>query len=275
MDSEGNIRLGDFGLATRRREKPNITVDEESAEVTAIYDAIEDISGLLGSAPNSVTRHSMLSIGEGMTGGVGTTFYRAPEQEGSATRTKGEGGYNMQADMYSLGVIIFEMLHPPFATYMERSETLRRLRGEQHHHLGDANQQLACSIDDEQQGRDEQPTQEEHVWKLRHERFPESFVEKTSENAQRIILCCLASNPSKRPTASELLKVSKSMMNSSSLVWMGTHITSYRVISCQEKLKWNSITSRRLYSCSHTHNPRDTFNFWKPFSSVSQQILSN
>ena len=119
MDSEGNIRLGDFGLATRRREKPNVTVDDESAEVSAIYDAIDDISNLLGSAPNSVSHLSELestTAEECMTGGVGTTFYRAPEQEGTASRTKGDGDYNMQADMYSLGIILFEMLHPPFTT---------------------------------------------------------------------------------------------------------------------------------------------------------------
>lgn len=120
VDSEGDIRLGDFGLATRRREKPKITVDEDSAEVSAIYDAIEDISGLLGSAPNSVSRVSHSTTGgESMTGGVGTTFYRAPEQEGGASRSKGDGDYNMQADMYSLGVILFEMLYPPFGTVSE------------------------------------------------------------------------------------------------------------------------------------------------------------
>ena len=52
-----------------------------------------------------------------MTGGVGTTFYRAPEQEGySGSGKKGDNSYNLQADIYSLGIIIFEMFHPPFET---------------------------------------------------------------------------------------------------------------------------------------------------------------
>jgi serine/threonine protein kinase len=55
-----------------------------------------------------------LSSGEAMTGGVGTTFYRAPEQE------RGESAYNVKADIFSLGVIIFEMFHPPFETVRSR-----------------------------------------------------------------------------------------------------------------------------------------------------------
>jgi serine/threonine protein kinase len=54
-----------------------------------------------------------------MTGGVGTTFYRAPEQEGTAAKTtgkKGDKSYNLQADIFSLGIIIFELFHRPFTT---------------------------------------------------------------------------------------------------------------------------------------------------------------
>ena len=44
-----------------------------------------------------------------ITGGVGTAFYSAPEQEG-----KGSSSYDMNADIFSLGVIIFEMFHSSF-----------------------------------------------------------------------------------------------------------------------------------------------------------------
>ena len=127
MDSEGNIRLGDFGLATKRTEKVDISRSEDSsdlfetAEANAVYDAIEDISPLMVTSPHtSITKdphHS--STGESMTGGVGTTFYRAPEQEGRPILNKkrgNDGSYNVQADIFSLGVILFEMFFPPFDT---------------------------------------------------------------------------------------------------------------------------------------------------------------
>ncbi len=73
IDSEDNIRLGDFGLATKRQEKPQVKVTEnEYAEANEIYEAIEDFSALLGESsalPQSIVSHS--SAGESMTGGVG------------------------------------------------------------------------------------------------------------------------------------------------------------------------------------------------------------
>ncbi len=38
------------------------------------------------------------------------------------------GKYDTKADMYSLGIISFEMCHEPFATESERIEELVRLR---------------------------------------------------------------------------------------------------------------------------------------------------
>lgn len=79
------------------------------------------------------------------TKSIGTTFYVAPE-----VRSPGRGQYNEKADasitpavhavdlltkcelqMYSLGIIFFEMC-VPMMTGMERAETLRRLREEEH-----------------------------------------------------------------------------------------------------------------------------------------------
>jgi translation initiation factor 2-alpha kinase 4 len=176
IDSEDNIRLGDFGLATKRQEKPTLKITEnEYAEANDIYDAIEDFSAILGESSavsRSIVSHS--GTGESMTGGVGTTFYRAPEQEGLLPSVKGskiDSSYGVKADIYSFGIVLFELFHPPFRTYMERSETLNRLRSDK-----------------------------------AKERFPPIFVSTAPENAKKIILWCLQWDPEKRPSAQELLK---------------------------------------------------------------------
>jgi serine/threonine protein kinase len=130
--------LGDFGLATRNRDADEaFTVNPQVIPDTdlSIYDAIDDIRPLLGDPALSVSKeNNEMSTGvESMTGGVGTTFYRAPEQETglvSPSTKKGDRRYTVHADIFSLGVILFEMFHPPFATYMERAETLTILRGD-------------------------------------------------------------------------------------------------------------------------------------------------
>lgn len=110
--------MGDFGLATTHRVEAagSLDIDEHDSEYSKVYDAIEDISGLLGGSKHTESQTSGLSAGEFMTGGVGTTFYIAPEQQHALTKRKSESAYGVQADIFSLGVILFEMFHPPFET---------------------------------------------------------------------------------------------------------------------------------------------------------------
>lgn len=128
---EGNVRLGDFGLATRHRTKGDLDPDSsERSEVGHVYDAIEDISRLLGGSAHASLSHQSYSIQESMTGGVGTTFYRAPEQEGSAAKimkgNKYDSSYDSKADLYSMAIVLFEMFHPPFET-VSRCNTMSPL----------------------------------------------------------------------------------------------------------------------------------------------------
>lgn len=58
-------------------------------------------------------------VSAGLSVGVGTQFYIAPEVEAL------EGRYDQAADMYALGVILFEMCVPPFTTGMERYKVLK------------------------------------------------------------------------------------------------------------------------------------------------------
>lgn len=201
LDASGNVKLGDFGLATRNREIGELKDDDGSASEasSAVYDAIDDIRPLLGGPALPISSRVSVdtSAGESMTGGVGTTFYRAPEQEGkvSGKAKKGDSGsYTEKADIFSFGIILFEMFHPPFSTYMERAETLTVLRGDRSSEQG------------KRSAKDQTNTEKDDDFHRKAgERFPASFVESVPENAQRIILWCLEHDPRKRPSADELL----------------------------------------------------------------------
>ena len=103
LDSNGDVKIGDFGLATTGTDRG-------------------DRSIAIGGSYNSVSgRRSLVDGDESLTSGLGTPIYVSPEQE------RGGGRYSHKVDMYSLGIIFFEMCYP-FATQMERILTLRELR---------------------------------------------------------------------------------------------------------------------------------------------------
>jgi serine/threonine protein kinase len=186
LDSEGDIKLGDFGLATKNRKEQDVDVRFESGNT--LLDAIEDIRPLLGES--ALSYHTDVSTGgESMTGGVGTTFYRAPEQEhkGGATPRR-DGSYTVQADIFSLGVILFEIFHPPFDTHMERAKTLTNLRSERPATVDSTGETDWTSI--------AKPSFE----RIAEACFPSKFRSTVPENALRIILWCLETNPNRRPS---------------------------------------------------------------------------
>ncbi|KAF2841608.1 kinase-like protein [Patellaria atrata CBS 101060] len=94
MDVTSNPQIGDFGLATS--EKYHLA--DRAGTVPADGD---------------------------MTRSIGTALYVAPE-----LRSDG-GSYDEKVDMYSLGIILFEMCHP-LKTAMERDSVLRQLREKTH-----------------------------------------------------------------------------------------------------------------------------------------------
>lgn len=82
------MKIGDFGLS--------VLFDKDSdAQETTLSDG-----------PNSF---------------VGTGYYDAPE-----VRDSQGACYNEKCDVYSLGVVLFEMLCPPFSTYSEKDQTFKK-----------------------------------------------------------------------------------------------------------------------------------------------------
>lgn len=90
IDSNGDIRIGDFGLAT-------FDVSEECGEKDPSGTAIDKTSK------------------------IGTRLYCSPEQE------IGGIDYDERTDVYSLGIIFFELWHP-FRSPFERIEQISKLK---------------------------------------------------------------------------------------------------------------------------------------------------
>lgn len=134
IDESRNVKIGDFGLAK------NV---HKTADVFRI-----------GS-------HSAMGSSDKMTSQIGTALYVAAEV------IYGKGQYNEKIDMYSLGIIFFEMVYP-FSTGMERVNTLKKLRSPQ-------------------------------------VEFPSDFDGNKMKTEKRIIHLLLDHDPNKRPGAQNLL----------------------------------------------------------------------
>ncbi len=98
---DGTVKIGDFGLVTGQLDSDNQTdnAEEPSQELCASV-----------FSPSS-TQH---------TDQVGTELYMSPEQLGRRS-------YDRKVDVYSLGLVLFELL-VPFSTQMERLKTMSEVR---------------------------------------------------------------------------------------------------------------------------------------------------
>lgn len=131
IDKSNNIKVGDFGLAKNSQFSLVVLTNNQ------VEAANKDFSTV-----------------------VGTVFYTA--------REVATGDYDEKVDMYSLGIVFFEMCYP-LSTGMERAQTLNELR--------------LSSIN-----------------------FPSNFVESKYKMEKKIIKVLLDHNPKERPSASELLQ---------------------------------------------------------------------
>ncbi|KAI5955992.1 GCN2 [Candida theae] len=97
IDKSNNIKVGDFGLAKNSQFLSAVPITEQISEKV---DAVTSKNGDLSTV-------------------VGTVFYTAPEVS--------SGHYDEKVDLFSLGVIFFEMCYS-LSTGMERALTLNKLR---------------------------------------------------------------------------------------------------------------------------------------------------
>ncbi|XP_072314052.1 eIF-2-alpha kinase GCN2 [Eucyclogobius newberryi] len=143
LDSQDHVKIGDFGLATHpaNMAAASFKGDESGATTTPKPDPTGN-----------------------MTGMVGTALYVSPEVQGNTKAT-----YNQKVDLFSLGIILFEMSYRPMTTGAERITVLSQLRME--------------------------PIT-----------FPEDFNPNNQGTQRKVIEWLLNHDPALRPTAQELLK---------------------------------------------------------------------
>ena len=101
IDSNGDIRIGDFGLDT--------------------FDRGSGADALISSDEHE-REESVMKQNQELSTRVGTKLYSSPEQDGSTN-----GDYDERTDIYSLGLIFFELWYP-FRTNYDRIEQLTKLK---------------------------------------------------------------------------------------------------------------------------------------------------
>ncbi|XP_037097500.1 eIF-2-alpha kinase GCN2 [Syngnathus acus] len=144
LDFEDHVKIGDFGLAT----------DHPATVAAGKFEVEESGSAAL----------QKLDPTGNLTGMVGTALYVSPEVQGNTKAT-----YNQKVDLFSLGIILFEMSYRPMITGAERISVLSQLRVEAIH-------------------------------------FPDDYSKYEQGTQRKVIEWLLKHDPALRPTAQELLK---------------------------------------------------------------------
>lgn len=160
-------KIGDFGLVSENAGWPSISSSslsspsasesEQEVELVEISASAAQEEGNASGTNPSRTFHQRKSFKKTM--GIGTVTYAAPEQ-------LNQHDYTQKSDIYSLGIICFELYHPT-GTQMERIRLLDDLK--------------------------------------RFHRFPEQFLTHWPKEAA-FIWSCIAGDASLRPSTREILE---------------------------------------------------------------------
>jgi translation initiation factor 2-alpha kinase 4 len=119
---EGLAHVHSHGIIHRDLKPDNVFIDV--AKIPKIGDFGLATSGQYQRTDKRLTSGSHAD-GD-MTRSIGTALYVAPELSSSAA-----GNYTDKVDMYSMGIIFFEMCYP-LKTAMERDQVIRQLRERKH-----------------------------------------------------------------------------------------------------------------------------------------------
>ncbi|XP_039282122.1 eIF-2-alpha kinase GCN2-like [Nilaparvata lugens] len=117
IDCDDHVKIGDFGLATSNILHSALKPGGEQGGL---------LVGLATKSP-AVSSSAHAQMGTALTshtGQVGTALYVAPELNTFGVKAS----YDQKVDIYSLGVIFFEMCYHPVSTAMERLKILTDLR---------------------------------------------------------------------------------------------------------------------------------------------------
>ncbi|XP_040575688.1 eIF-2-alpha kinase GCN2 [Lepeophtheirus salmonis] len=118
IDSTDHVKIGDFGLATS-------SIIMGGSKGSEKNDFNESSSSLEVSMEFTCNKNGVIQPCD-LTGQIGTAMYIAPEVQKMRSTV-----YNQKVDIYSLGIIFFEMCYHPLKTGMERIKILTDLRSEE------------------------------------------------------------------------------------------------------------------------------------------------
>ncbi|KAH9514286.1 Eukaryotic translation initiation factor 2 alpha kinase 4, partial [Bulinus truncatus] len=110
LDSHDHVKIGDFGLAT--------------TDIIAKQGAVLDPTLPSQDMGLNISRSGCSSGDGNLTGRVGTALYVSPE----IMNGMGKVHYDQKVDIYSLGIIFFEMCYKSLSTGMERVRIINSLR---------------------------------------------------------------------------------------------------------------------------------------------------
>ncbi|CAO1630814.1 unnamed protein product [Parajaminaea phylloscopi] len=121
-----DVKIGDFGLATTLETVPAAGAGASAYNTMTSSGFLTVSASHLHDSSSGAPSGGMTDGGDDMTGEVGTALYAAPE----IVRHQRGARYGYKVDMYSLGIIFFEMVASGrvYTTGMERVHLLRALR---------------------------------------------------------------------------------------------------------------------------------------------------